>query len=173
MEASNKLAVGQRHGHLELIEIIDTNNPNIQSTMVVCRCDCGNISWVQTGHLTHGRTKNCGCGRKLDAGRASRNRVLAQYKRQARERNLTWRLTDEEFDRLTQRSCFFCGQKPVNRTRHKYANGDFVYNGIDRIDNAVGYIMPNIVPCCKFCNRAKGTGTVEEFLEWIEGLMTK
>ena len=49
-------------------------------------------------------------------------------------------------------------------------NGDYVYNGIDRIDNNKGYTIDNIVPCCAKCNYAKGKLTLQEFKELIEGI---
>ena len=133
-----------------------------------CICDCGNINWVQTGDLTHNRTTNCGCSRKLEYGKASRNRTLKRYQRQAEERNLSWDLTDEQFDNITSQSCYFCGILPNNKTNHLHSNGHFVYNGIDRLNNKLGYTIDNVVPCCKFCNRAKGTGTLEDFTIWLK-----
>lgn len=50
-------------------------------------------------------------------------------------------------------------------TGNKYS--EYIYNGIDRVDNAVGYILENCIPCCEFCNKAKGTKTYFDFLDWI------
>ena len=36
-------------------------------------------------------------------------------------------------------------------------------NGIDRVDNNIGYTEENTVPCCEFCNRAKLNNTEEYF----------
>ena len=49
-------------------------------------------------------------------------------------------------------------------------NGDFIYNGIDRLDNNEGYLPSNVVTCCKICNRAKHSLTVVEFLEWVRDI---
>ena len=40
-------------------------------------------------------------------------------------------------------------------------------NGIDRIDSSKGYTVENSVACCKYCNTAKNTMSVDEFLKWI------
>ena len=40
-----------------------------------------------------------------------------------------------------------------------------VMNGIDRINNAIGYINNNVVPCCWKCNRFKGNMDREELLK--------
>jgi hypothetical protein len=47
-------------------------------------------------------------------------------------------------------------------------NGDYVYNGIDRLDSSRGYEMGNVVPCCKQCNWAKNDIPYDEFLDWIK-----
>ena len=38
------------------------------------------------------------------------------------------------------------------------------YNGIDRKDNALGYVEGNVVSCCKFCQYAKRDLPYEEFV---------
>jgi hypothetical protein len=44
---------------------------------------------------------------------------------------------------------------------------DFIYNGIDRKINSIGYVYENCLPCCEICNKAKGTRTYEEYIEWM------
>lgn len=41
------------------------------------------------------------------------------------------------------------------------------YNGIDRIDSALGYIEGNVQPCCKEANLAKLNMSEEDFLQLI------
>ena len=45
-------------------------------------------------------------------------------------------------------------------------------NGIDRFDNTIGYELHNCVPCCGFCNFAKGKHTYQEFKNWIKDLVS-
>jgi hypothetical protein len=54
------------------------------------------------------------------------------------------------------------------KPKYNFLNGDFVYNGIDRIDSSIGYVEGNIVPCCKACNMAKNTMGQDEFMLWVE-----
>ena len=64
---------------------------------------------------------------------------------------------------------------PRSSTRkesRRRGNGDYTYNGIDRVDNTRGYTLDNVVPCCFKCNRAKDTMTKEEFLEWVGRVAT-
>lgn len=51
--------------------------------------------------------------------------------------------------------------------------GTYAFNEIDRVDNSKGYITSNVVPCCKFCNAAKGTSTVTEFMYWLTHINPK
>lgn len=48
---------------------------------------------------------------------------------------------------------------------------DFKYNGLDRIDNSVGYTEDNCVPCCAVCNRAKNSMGYNEFIEYLDDLI--
>ena len=69
---------------------------------------------------------------------------------------------------MTQENCFYCGNKPNQTIKAKGHNGDFVYNGIDRIDSSKGYVKGNVVPCCGRCNEAKMAISHKEFLSWVE-----
>ena len=51
--------------------------------------------------------------------------------------------------------------------KSQYNNGDFIYNGIDRLDNKLGYEEENCVPCCYLCNRMKWSITEKDFLAQI------
>lgn len=48
---------------------------------------------------------------------------------------------------------------------------DYTYNGIDRVNNDIGYIKNNCIPCCKICNRAKNSMSYDDFLNWIKILV--
>lgn len=61
-----KNLTGQRFGRLEVLEFAYTkDNKNFWK----CRCDCGNVCYVNTASLTNGTTVSCGC--KNDENRAS------------------------------------------------------------------------------------------------------
>lgn len=63
--------------------------------------------------------------------------------------------------------CHYCGALPGNVKKTKNTINPFLYSGIDRVVNTVGYELGNVVPCCAVCNRAKGDMTVAEFAEWV------
>jgi hypothetical protein len=154
-----------------------------------CQCECGNLTDVLTHHLLTGNTKSCGCLKieaiinnqklslpyvtKYEPYIASARRIWKSYCYQ--DKNCT--LTFNEWLILSQQSCFYCGIKPDNKynvfIKKKNAsqftkdNGDFVYNGLDRIDSSLPHILSNVVPCCWICNRAKNERTIEEFYQYI------
>jgi len=86
-------------------------------------------------------------------------------------------LTLEEFYSLSQMECFYCGAKNRNhfnraKTDKKASqkakdNGDYFYNGIDRINSSLSHIKINIVPSCYFCNAGKSGYSIKEFYNWI------
>lgn len=135
-------------------------------------CDCGRQTTKQGSYLRKGRTKSCGCLRgesiKLPLGVSSRNSILHSYKKHASERGLDWALTDQAFDDMTKRPCFYCGLSPSNEYAKPDSNGSFVYSGIDRLNSLRGYTSENTVACCTVCNRAKMALPCQDFLAWVD-----
>lgn len=82
---------------------------------------------------------------------------LKSIKEGAEIRGLDFLITDEEAFTLIESPCHYCGLIEKHR-----------YNGIDRVQNNVGYIPGNVVACCRWCNHAKGTRDVEDFLAWLK-----
>ena len=150
---------------------------------VMCRCDCGkDKKVVRPDQMARGLTGSCGCLRvengqknkgrapagKLEEGEASFNSMLRDYKHNALMREIPFELSDEEFKNVTQHPCAYCGAVPdtTGYNNGKY-NGTCIANGIDRVNNAQGYFIGNVVACCKQCNRAKRNLPVDAFLAWI------
>lgn len=173
MSAPSSL-IGKRFNRLIVLE---RGNSTVRgSTQWMCRCDCGTDSVLIRGSdLKNGHTQSCGCLHNEDlanrcalpGGQSAKNRVLAQYKQSARARNLEWGLSEDIFYRLVQRNCHYCGDAPSRIVQPSNKYGNFVYNGIDRLDGDRGYVEDNCVTACRTCNTAKMTMTEEEFLQWI------
>lgn len=72
-------------------------------------------------------------------------------------RGLDFTLTPKQAYDIATKPCKYCGDIASNCTL------DFAYNGIDRVDNRIGYNDDNAVSCCKTCNRMKGKMSVNEF----------
>jgi hypothetical protein len=135
-----------------------------------CRCDCGKIRVVGRGQLTRKDTPttNCGCSIYLPPGEAAKHCVYAFYKIGAKRRNYSFKLSLEDFHKITQKNCFYCGSKPKQEKQTSIRGGKYLYNGIDRINNKKGYTKSNSVPCCSVCNKAKSTLSLNEFKKHIK-----
>jgi len=93
--------------------------------------------------------------------------ALAQYRRQAKARDLDWDLSDDDVDKLFAGDCHWCGEPPSNTGRHHGNYGDFRHNGIDRVDNTSGYVPGNTVSCCIVCNSMKRDFQEDVFLDRV------
>ena len=72
------------------------------------------------------------------------DRRYVVMQRLARNRELPCTVTLSEFRELLQKACAYCGFD-LNETGC----------GLDRMDNALGYVIENVAPCCHVCNQAK------------------
>ena len=97
-------------------------------------------------------------------------RVYDAYKDSARQRNIDFKLSRDDVENIILLPCNYCGSEPSNKRLVQTKNGDeyFKYNGIDRADSKIGYVMGNVYPCCAKCNYAKKNLTVEDFLTWVK-----
>lgn len=134
---------------------------DIKETKAIVGCHCGKEFTCRLQHLKEGSTKSCGCLKTLLPTRANLNLLFLRYKRKAKNRNYNFTLTKENFEKLTSSNCFYCGKNPENVCKQAFSNGDYIYNGIDRVDNSKGYTIDNCVPCCFKCNSWKGAITLE------------
>lgn len=154
------------------LKVISPSHSNRRDILWNCICNCGNTHQVKTASLIKGYTKSCGClaidSRKLNEGEAALNRIILRYKNGAKERNLEYTLLKPEIEDLLKRNCSFCNESPHAISKGK--NGNYIYNGIDRIDNFKGYTINNVQTLCFQCNRAKMKLTNNEFLNWIQNI---
>jgi hypothetical protein len=79
--------------------------------------------------------------------------------RNAYSRGLLFTITEQEYENLIIRPCYYCGFYSSSRL-----------NGIDRIDNNKGYIVHNCITCCKMCNMIKHSQHPLEFLEKVNAI---
>ena len=163
---------GQKFGNLVVLKYSGVDKR--RQSLFLCRCDCGKDTIVKGTSLRSGRTKSCGCLRnttgvtaKLPDGISARNALFCQYKKNAEYRDYEFSLTLEQFSNLTHGECYYCGDSPKSIYKSYRSTGDYIYNGIDRIDNSIGYTIDNCVPCCGICNKMKLTLGVKEFLNHI------
>lgn len=168
---------GRKFGNLLAIKPMTKVKTN---QMWDCVCICGKHITVQAGNLVSGNTKSCGCYRQLVSrsrqvypGTPAQRLVFRNYRKTALQRGLCFELTPEEVYSLCEKNCYYCGTAPKTNSKsyvfyNKHQNGEgFLRNGIDRIDNTVGYRHGNVVPCCYDCNAAKRTMALRQFISWV------
>jgi bacterioferritin-associated ferredoxin len=87
------------------------------------------------------------------------NRVLKlqQIKCACRRASRPFQIPDELALKLFDMPCFYCGEAPATASKCQL-------NGIDRVDNDVGYVEANVVPCCPTCNYMKKGLPVNRFV---------
>lgn len=76
---------------------------------------------------------------------------LREYQSSAKARGVVFSLTMEQFVSFWQQPCFYGGESIKTI-------------GLDRVDSNLGYVVGNVVPCCRGCNIAKLDGTSQEFI---------
>lgn len=165
---------GKRFGRLLVHDFLKRDK--FGAAMWQCVCDCGNVVAVRSNCLTSGNSTSCGCYQRdivadrvrRDNGEAAFRHVYSAYRCRAERKCLSFHLAEQEFRLLTSDDCFYCGAPPQNIKRSGYSNGDYTYNGIDRIDNSQGYMLSNCVTCCRICNRAKADLSLSEFKQLID-----
>ncbi len=92
--------------------------------------------------------------------------VYKRYEASAWQRELSFDLEFNDFIELVLSNCVYCSAGLSNRYKHR--KGTLEYNGIDRVDNKVGYQLHNSASCCRTCNTAKMEKSVEEFTAWAK-----
>ena len=156
---------GNRYGRLTVISTAHNTNGE---WFWNCTCDCGNTVVRKSSVLISGRVKSCGCYRKEFRLKAlvAEHKLYHNYKSTAAHKGYSFELSLEEFLEMTSKACHYCGVEPqrICSSRDK----QYVFNGIDRVDNAKGYRVDNCVPCCSTCNYAKRNMTKEQFLTWVK-----
>ena len=130
----------------------------------VCICRCGRIHRVRSNMLRRGKSFKC----RICAGFKKHPNKRAAFKtilKNAKTRSLPCSLTFPQWESLAEKPCFYCGALPSNK-RHVYkTDAPFIYSGMDRTDNNLGYSLENCVPCCAPCNSAKGKESQSSFID--------
>lgn len=159
---------GHKYGRLTVLNRTSRRNKS-GNVKWECICECGNKIAVDRYSITSGNTKSCGCLRLektlLPKGKSAFHRYLKRMKKDAQRRLYEWFLGDGQVWGITQRDCFYCGRIPKPFAREREVNGDFIGNGIDRVDNEFGYYMWNVVPCCGPCNYAKRAMSAMDYIK--------
>lgn len=159
----NDIQIGDKFGKLKVLNLFIKVMSGRKVAYAKCICDCGLIAdkYTQT-RLRHYKSLMCpSCAKKKGWDKVIRLPKHEQWLRRqekeyifgAKYRKLEFSLTREEFRKIHQDTCTYCGTLPAN--------------GIDRINNKLGYTIENATSCCSLCNYAKRELDVDEFMQWI------
>lgn len=164
--------VGKKFTNLLVLKRIDSNQHRRRTFL--CLCDCGKKTIVIGSKIKNGSTKSCGCirrdkrlGNRIPIGIAPLNRLISNYKGNAKHKKLDFELSNKELCKLFSGLCYYCGSEPSSIMISKKCYGKYTYNGIDRLDNSKGYVKNNCVSCCKECNYRKNKTHYKDFKRWI------
>ena len=165
------IIVGQKYGRLTAIK----KNGLLRSGHVtwLFKCDCGKDHVAAGTKVSTGRTKSCGCvhfkGTAIEL--SARRAWKCRYEKDG--------CSFEVFMKLSQQNCVYCGSPPLNISNgnrktsiERRANGNFIYNGLDRVDSSKDHSEDNVVACCKTCNAMKRNYSLEFFLDHIKKIYT-
>lgn len=186
-----KLKEGQKINNLTTIKYIG-------DSLWECRCICGNIKNINSYRLSIGKTKSCGClkrqisrqtikkaidkRRKYSPDITSARRIWQNYCYMDKKTIKTALLNFQDFYQISQKNCYYCGNVPSNNfnlfkfyknSENSIKNGNFIYNGLDRIDNNKLHTKDNCVSCCIICNRAKNNKSIQDFYKYIQNINIK
>jgi hypothetical protein len=173
IEAQTKNITGQIFGRLTVVKRdghLERGMDKVKISAYLCQCICGNTRKISGSDLRSGHTTSCGCGRAIDDSRISSAKTI--YGQNYSDGDLTF----EQFMELSQKNCFYCNSSASNNFNNftsKFAaelsrlNGNFLYNGLDRVNSNLPHDFSNLVPCCKICNKAKGKMTIDDFKNLI------
>lgn len=139
------------------------------------------LVFFQKDSVTGGNTTSCGCLSDRDINLKITDPKIKSARKVWQHHNYNDdNLSFEKFYDLSQKNCFYCNAKPSNsytRIRKECSeeiqnnqklNGEFVYNGLDRVDNNLKHSIENVVPCCIICNRLKLNHSFEKFTSIIK-----
>ena len=89
------------------------------------------------------------------------NQTFSSYVKEAKRRSIEFQLSKHIFCDIVRKNCHYCGE----------INDEKKFNGIDRMDSAVGYLLENCVSCCSLCNYLKNKYSVDTFIKRIQHIV--
>jgi len=88
--------------------------------------------------------------------------TIGFYKRRATDCGIEWNITEEFANQLFKALCYYCGEMD-----------DIGLNGIDRVNNNLGYINTNVVSCCEVCNFMKCDMSQEIYIDKLRHILSR
>lgn len=145
---------GLKAGRLTLVKPSDKRTKQRQ-VLWEAKCDCGADLLVRPTQVLNGNTSSCGCLQKelkRTQQHTRRHEPIISSARHVWHGTYTDGCDFDTFYRLSQLPCHYCGRTPyrvfnvgVNKRLHdvpvsdiQIQEGNFTYNGLDRIDSSRG-----------------------------------
>jgi len=180
---------GMKYGRLTVISHKGKDKRGLH--LWECECSCGNTKTVVGQNLSSKKSKSCGClkneflkrkGNQFGLYKDRQDAMLRVQYSHLKRRHTNFNYNDEVVDfstfvDLSKSKCTYCGldysreiEDRLNESKSQKKLSDEILkiNGIDRINSDIGYTKENSVSCCKYCNVAKNTMTIDEFKTWIK-----
>ena len=188
-----EIKLGDIFCRLTVLEKADVRNGN---RYWKCQCECGEIRTICSSSLKHGNSKSCGClAREItslvrgykEPGKTSYKAKYFASRASAERDGLEFSISFDEFVSIVIRNCFYCGREGTEFNVYAKKDGSLVkrrdsvtkstfdknwviVNGIDRVDNSIGYALLNCEPCCWRCNNIKSDYSKEDFLGHVKAI---
>lgn len=169
--------VGKTYGSIKVLKLdhIDRVTVDDSTTLRVyylTKClKCGKQSIrLYNWNQWHNSEKCKYCSESSITDNPAYNSLWRTYQQGARERNISWELSVDQFLQLVTQNCYYCGETPKYRSKRYGTNlmHTTPVNGIDRLDPSKTYTIDNCVTCCSYCNYMKQAHNKESFLKHIE-----
>jgi hypothetical protein len=149
------------------IDRMDQKVGYIQSNGVSCCAMCNwlkgsldSATFIKRIRHIHSFTKNIGNIRHPECFPDAKCVSYASYRSRAEKKELEFALSNDDYKTIVKQDCYLCGKKSTETNT----------NGIDRIDNAIGYTLENSKACCKECNHMKNSYALEDLLAKIDSI---
>ena len=167
-----KNLIGQKFGMLTIIAQADSHRTPKGKSLIRwrCECQCGKIIECYAMHLKNRKNMSCGCirlsiNRKYDPIKSSASVI---YRNGYNDGDISL----DEFIALSSLPCHYCGALSSNSYQRAWKKriiqGEFKYNGLDRVDSSQAHNKDNVVTCCRQCNWAKRDLSLKDFLDWVK-----
>jgi hypothetical protein len=157
---------GLKFGDLEVVQFSGVRKEGYKIRRYwECSCVCGAVEEVRADFLRSGKKVRClNCYH--NSYKTIITSLLSNYKRRANKLKIDFTLSKEQFQHLLASKCHYCDSEPKGIITK--GTTSLRYNGIDRVDNLVGYTENNSVAACWMCNRSKSSLSKKDFLDWIK-----
>ena len=179
-ENTNNKYINQTIGCYKVLDFSHFGENKTQTKFFKVKCiKCGIESTKSLKAILASKEHCSSCEvkkRRVPTLDAPRNCVKYSYISGAIERGYSFELSEQDFDNLIFGNCFYCGQEPTEHKgdlRLNKTNLPFKRNGIDRLDNNLGYTKENCVTSCFKCNKMKSDLNYSDFMEHLNKIVNK